>query len=103
MFYTGLGNVESIRKADGNINWSALSRSIGTKSVKEVKDFAMNFNALESGTTYEEFGSKAAVDVWRQLAGNLTWPGNFIKVNSVFNLPYNIFMLNKMLIINKYD
>jgi len=77
-FVNGLGNVESIRKADGNINWSALSRSIGTKSVKEVKDFAMNFNALESGTTYEEFGSKAAVDVWRQLAGNLTWPGDDI-------------------------
>jgi len=38
----------------------------------------MNFNALENGTTYEEFGSKAAVDVWRQLAGNLTWPGDDI-------------------------
>lgn len=70
--------LSSLRKPDGTINWSILTKSIGTKSMKEVKEFARSFNALHNGSTYEEFSTKAAVDVWRQLAGKLTMPGDDI-------------------------
>ena len=66
---------EDFKKADGTPNWQALSKSIG-KSVREVKDFVDYYNALENGKSYDEFVSKAAIDVWRQLAENLTMPGN---------------------------
>jgi len=77
-FVAGLSSGDPFRKTDGNINWNVLTKSIGTKSMREVKEFAKNFNALENGKTYEEFNSKAAVDVWRELASKLTMPGDDI-------------------------
>jgi len=66
------------KKTDGTINWQVLTKYIGTKSLKEVKEFAKYYNSLENGKTYEEFSSKAAVDVWRDLADKLVMPGDNI-------------------------
>jgi len=78
-FATGLNKGPPFRKEDGNVNWGVLKRFIGpTKTVKQVKEFAKRFNALEHGVIYTEFTTKAAVDVWRELAENATDPGDDI-------------------------
>jgi len=78
-FVLGLTKCGSFKKrTDGTVNWQVLTKYIGTKSTKEVKEFAKYYNALENGKIYEEFSSKAAVDVWRCLAGNLVMPGDNI-------------------------
>jgi len=56
------------RHENGSINWMQLKRYIGSKTMREVKIFAKKFHAMEHGITYPEFSTKAAIDVWRQLA-----------------------------------
>ena len=61
-----------VRKPDGNVDWLQLKNIVGTKTLKEVKEFANYFNAVEQGTLYPEFQVKAAIDVWRYLASSLS-------------------------------
>ena len=56
------------RHENGSINWMQLKRFIGSKTLQEVKTFAKKFHAMEHGAPYPEFSTKAAIDVWRQLA-----------------------------------
>lgn len=63
------------RHENGKINWIQLKRFIGSRSLKDVKNFAKKFHSMEHGNIYEEFTSKAAIDVWRQLAEKTTRKG----------------------------
>jgi len=74
-FINGLGR-SNLRKKDGNVNWKSLALFIGTRSTTEVKNFAKYFNSIESGNIYPEFHTKAAVDVWKDLAESSTIPGD---------------------------
>ena len=65
------------RKKNGNVNWNHLAAFIGTKTESQVKFFAKQFNLLEHGNIYPEFRSKAAVDVWREVAAKVTKPSRF--------------------------
>ncbi|XP_012567091.1 uncharacterized protein LOC100199488 isoform X1 [Hydra vulgaris] len=67
-FVNGLSMGPPVRKPDGNVDWVRLKKIVGTKTLKEVKDFANYFNSIEQGFFYPEFQTKAAVDVWRYLA-----------------------------------
>ena len=74
----GLNKGPPFRKTDGNVNWRLLKRFVVTKSLKQIKAFAKKFNALENGKAYPEFSTKAAVDVWRQLADKVSIPGRWM-------------------------
>lgn len=71
-FVSALCKGPPYRHENGKINWIQLKRLIGSRSLQEVKNFAKNFHALEHGDAYEEFASKAAIDVWKQLAEKTT-------------------------------
>jgi len=67
-FVSALCKGPPYRHENGSINWMQLKRFIGTKTLQEVKHFAKTFHAMEHGIAYEEFSTRAAIDVWRQLA-----------------------------------
>ena len=73
----GLKQGRPFRKKNGNVNWNCLAEFIGTKTEGQVKFFAKQFNLLEHGNIYPEFRSKAAVDVWREVAAKVTKPSRF--------------------------
>ena len=77
IFFSALCKGPPYRHENGKINWIQLKRLIGSRSLQEVKNFAKNFHALEHGDAYEEFASKAAIDVWKQLAEKTTAKGCF--------------------------
>lgn len=63
------------KSKNGKISWANLQKFIGTKSLREVKQFAKALHAVENGTRYPEFLKKAAIDVWRDIADKTTQPG----------------------------
>lgn len=77
-FVTGLSRGPPFRKENGNIDWRVLQRFIRTRTLRQVKEFAREFNALENGQVYPEFSQRAAVDVWKELAQKSIVPGDNI-------------------------
>ena len=81
MFLLALCKGPPYRHENGSINWMQLKRFIGTRSLQDVKVFAKRFHAMEHGSTYPEFSSRAAIDVWRYLAEKTNTSGIVYTIN----------------------